>query len=586
MDRAKALGRESKLRTAIGRNIPFALEKSNFYMLPLILILGVLIVYPLLMVIFGSFKAGGPYTASAFSLKGYISAFSNSGTFNTLWTTIWLGVLRALMAMLLAVALAWILARTDTPWTRVLEVIIWIGFFLPVQPYIMAWVFLAGGPNSILNIALMKMFPFITSPPISVYGLGGIIWLTLLKYPSVIVLLITPAFRGMDASLEESSRMSGAGVVRTLTRVTLPILAPSLLAGFLMALIKIMESFEVEMLLGYNAGIFVYSTRVYALIGSLPADFPQGMALSTVFLAIIMVLIVMQWRLLRQKEFSTISGRGFAVRPSRLGKYKYLTLGILLVYILLAIVLPLGGMIVGSFSKMFGLVTSSSWTGSNWYHVLFREPNFWKAMKNSLVLGLSAGTIGMIGYALISYLVVRTKVAGRKAVDVITWLPWGVPTMVFALGMLWAYIGGLPLKFLYGTMTLLVLVQVVTNFPFGTQVMSGSMRQVGKELEESSRIHGGTWFQTFKNIVVPLLAPSFVSAWIVMFLLSFKDLTSIIFLYSSDTTPLSALMFNYWIYGEQTERAVVIGVIQTVVILLFAILSRWIGARQELVASA
>jgi iron(III) transport system permease protein len=305
------------------------------------------------------------------------------------------------------------------------------------------------------------------------------------------------------------------------------------------------------------------------------------MALSTVFLAMIMVLIGTQWRLLRQKEFTTVTGRGFATRPARLGRLKYVTLAIALFYVFLATILPLAAISIGTFTKYFGYFGGDPWTLDNWTHVL-GDSYFWFAMKNGLILAGVSATIGMVIYALISYIIVKTRARGRGVVDVLTWLPWGVPAMVLALGLLWAYIGGLPLKFLYGSMAILILVQVVIRMPFGVRVMSGGLIHLGKELEESARIHGASWFQTFRDIVVPLLSPAFISAWIVNFLMAFTDVASIIFLYSHRTMVLSVLIFQYWINGEDIELAAVIGVVQTFVVLVFALFSRWLAAKQEI----
>lgn len=553
---------------------------SDIFMAFLIALLGLLIIYPLIMVIYGSLKTGGPFIASPFSLQGYINAFSNVVTYRTLWTTIWLALVRAFLCLAVAVGLAWVVTRTDTPWRRFLEVAIWMTFFLPFQPYVMAWVLLLGGKSGIINAALINIFPWLKSAPLDVYSYGGIIWVAMLKFPSIIFLLITPAFRGMDASLEESSRMSGASTFTTLRCVTLPLLAPALLGAFLYALIRTMESFEIEMYLGYSSGIFVYTTRVYNLIGFAPSDYPQGMALSSIFLIIIMGLILLQWRMLGRKEFTTVTGRGFSTRPSQLGRLKYLTLAFLLLYVFIAMILPLGTMIVGSLLKSLHYFRGDDpWTLLHWQRV-FDDARVWHSLKNSLVIGLGAATLGMAAYSMVTYVIIKTKFRWRKIVDVITWLPWGMPGMVLSLGLLWAYIGGfIPMKFLYGTIWLMILVLVVIHFPFGCRVMTGSLIQLSKELEESSRVHGASWLQTFRHIIVPILRPSFFSAWIVIFIVALKDLDSIIFLYGPKTMPVSALIFDFWINEDEVEKAVVVGVILSFVVLAFALIGRLIGAR-------
>jgi len=544
-------------------------------MVALILLLGVLIVYPLVMVIFGSFKAGGPFVDAPFTIQGYQDAFSHPLTGQILWTTLWLGIVRAVLCLVIAIGLAWIVTRTDTPWRQFIETAVWVALFLPYLPYVISWILLAG-PNGLLNIALMNIFPWLESPPLNIFSYGGMIWVTILKWPAVIFLLITPAFRGMDASLEESSKMSGAGTLTTLHRVTLPVLAPALLAGFVYALIRIFESFEIEMLLGFSEGIFVFTTRVYMLITHAPTDYPQGMALSSVFLLLILGLILLQWRLLRGKQFTTVTGRGFATRVARLGRLRYLTLGLALSYIFVGVIMPLAAMVASSFQETLGFYGLETFTVRHWQYT-FSHPMVLDAIKNSLVMSVSTATFGVIAYVLVTYIVIKTKLWGRKVVDVISWLPWGVPGMVLALGLLWAYIGGLPFKFLYGSMFLLILVNVVVYFPFGCRVMTGPLYQLGKELEESSRVLGASWLQTFRHVVIPIMAPSIVAAWVVIFMLAMTVLTTIVFLFGPTTMPISALIFDFWLGGHEKVKAVTVGVLLTFVILLFALVGRWIA---------
>jgi len=545
-------------------------------MLLLILVLGILIVFPLTMVIYGSFKAAGPLWPSPFTLQGYQDAFTNINTYKTLGTTVWLAIVRAILCLFLAVCLAWIVTRTDTPWTKYLEVAIWMAFFLPFQPYVMAWILLAGGEKAILNVAITTLFPSIQSSPINIYSYGGIIFVAIIKFSAVVFLLITPAFRGMDASLEESSKMSGAGTFTTLRRVTLPVLAPALVAGFLFALIICMESFIIELYLGFDKGIFVYSTRVFALLGYSPADYPQAMALSTVFLAIMSLLIVMQWRMLRKKEFTTVTGRGFATRRMRLGKFRYLTLAFVLSYVFVAIVLPMITMILGSFTKSLNYFGPDWFTVNHWMNAL-SDTSVWRTLRTSMILGISVATLGLIVYSLISYIIVRTNLRGKNILDFISWLPWGVPSMVMALGILWGYIGVLPFRFLYGSLVLMILVLLVMQVPFGCRVMTGSLHQLAKELEESSRVSGASWFQTLRKIVAPILAPSFISAWVVILITAVKDLNSIIFLYGADTMPASVLIYQLWVSGQEMTKSVVVGVILSFIVLFFAVIGRWAG---------
>ena len=548
----------------------------------LTLLLAFLVVYPLFMLFYGSFKGGPPYAAENFTLKGYVDAYSSLETYRTLWTTLWLGALRTVLALALAVFLAWVVTRTDTPGKRWLEVTVWVQFFLPFQPIVMAWV-LIGSPNTgFLNQAVAQLFPG-HGPIVNIFSYGGIIWVSVIQWASIMFILITPAFRAMDAALEDSSRISGASGFATLRRVTLPILAPSIIGATVLAFVKIMESFEAELFLGYSQGIRVFSTQIYNLLYVDPPRYPQGMALSTVFLLVIFALIALQWKLLRNRQYITVTGRGYATRPTRLGRWKYLTLALVLVYFAVGVIVPFLSLLGGSFMRLFGILVQDPWTAKHWVGV-FSDPLFTRSLKNSLYIGLVSATVGMVLYAFIGYIVTKTRFAGRKALDFLSWLPWGVPGMVLAIAFLWAYVGGgIPLaRHLYGSIWLIIIVMMVKGLPLGVRVMNSSLVQLGNDLEESSRVLGASWFYTFRRVVAPLITPAFISAWIILFVLSVRDLVTVLLLAGTQSRPLAMLMFEYWVGGGQAEKAIVLGLIQTVVILAFAVAARIIGARREL----
>ncbi|MBI4288443.1 MAG: iron ABC transporter permease [Chloroflexi bacterium] len=554
---------------------------SRLAMIALLLFVAFLVVYPLVMLMFGSLRGGAPWDKLPFSIAGYQKAYSDLGTYEILATTIWLGLARTVLSLALAIFLAWVVTRTDTPLKRFLEVTVWVQFFVPYLPVILAWVLLASPRTGLINTFASGVFG-LEKPLFDIFSYGGIIWVSVIHQAAIIFILVTPAFRGMDASLEESSRVLGASRFATLRFITLPILKPAILAASMLAFIRLMESFETELILGYSKGIFVYTTRIYQLIFESPTDFPFGMALSSVFLIIIFALVLTQWRVLGRRQYVTVTGRGFAQRPTSLGRWKYLTLALVLFYFAVGVVLPLFALIMGSFMRIFGVALEDPFTLRHWQNTL-KDPLFWPSIKNSLYIGLGSATVGMFLYAFISYLITKTKLMGRQTLEILTWLPWGVPSVVLALGFLWAYVGGIPLPFsLYGTIWLIMLVMMVKGFPLGVRVMNGAMVQVSPELEESARVLGGSWLHSFRRILMPLVSPAFVSAWIVLFLLGIRELSTVLFLYSDASRPMSVLMFEYWNAGGYAEQGLVVGLIQTVIVLSFAIAARALGYRRDM----
>ena len=205
------------------------------------------------------------------------------------------------------------------------------------------------------------------------------------------------------------------------------------------------------------------------------------------------------------------------------------------------------------------------------------------AVKNTVILGAGVAIGGGLTYALISYVVSRTQLKGRGVLDFITWLPWAVPGLVLALGILWAYVGGIGMVLpfvLYGTLWIMILAIIVKEFPLGMRIMNASMVQFSKELEEAAWIHGASFLYSFRRIVAPLLKPAFISVLVVIFLAAIRDLVTVVLLYSPKSRVLSTLMLDYW-QADAQGRAMVVGLMLTTMVIIFAVLSRFLGGSRE-----
>lgn len=541
--------------------------------------MGLLVAYPLVMILYGGFWSSSPGAPGHLTLNNYVQGFAQPGVIKALLTTFWVGALVTLISSALGIAFAWIIARTNTPGRKWLEIGFWIYFFMPFMPMAISWVLLLGPEFGLVNQAL-KRLPFINHSTFNVYSYWGIIWAQVQISTSFIVLLVTPAFRRMEASLEESARMSGASTFTTLRQITVPILMPAITGVVFLSFIRSVESFESPLILGYPARIFVYTTKVYQLLEA-THQFGPAMAMTNVFLVVLLTLIFIQRRLLNRQSYTTIGGRGFTIRPASLGRWRYVTLAFCLTWMVVGTLLPLMTLIFGSFMKAFGVFVPEPFTMLNW-SMTFKDPYFWVALKNTMLLALITATGGMLLYTIIAYVGIKTLFRGRKALDFITWLPWSVPSMVLALGILWAYVGGVRLPFtLYGTLWIMVLALAVEAMPIGVRSMNAGLVQLSKELEESSRVHGATFLRTLRSIVIPLLAPTFVATWIIIFLGAARDLSTVILLYSPKSRLLSVLTMEYWT-GAMPERALVLGIITSAIALILALAARALGGRQDI----
>ena len=546
----------------------------------LLLVVGALTLVPVAYVLVESFDVAGTAEPYKFGLSSWIETFSNPRTLNSIGYSILLAV-RIPMGIVIAFCVAWLLIRVQVPGHAFIERALWFGFFLPVLPMTMGWILLLDSNYGLLN-GLLQRLPFIDGPVFSIYSATGIIWVHLsLSTVPVMVILLAPALRQMDAAIEEAADMCGSHILTTLRRITVPLIAPAVLTAFIFAFIRSLEVFEVEQLLGTPVGIQVYATRIYDLVTWDPPLYPQAMALSALFLAILFgIALAYQHFLSRLSGRATITGKGMRLQPRLRGKWAYVASGVLFVYVGESILLPLAILILGSFNRLFGFFfIPDPWTTSHWAAV-FASSDFTRATVNSIVLGLISGLLGTVFYALVAWVLVRTPIRGRDTVALLTWLPWAIPGLVLGVTLSNIMLNVPLVSALYGTMVPLVLAMLIKDMPIGVQMLRTALHQVSGELEESAQMSGAGFLRIFRRITLPLIAPMCVAVFLLMFMSTLRDISTVVLLASPGTRTLSLLMFQF-ATASRLESAAVIGVIIALISLLFTSIAFKIGIRMN-----
>jgi iron(III) transport system permease protein len=362
-------------------------------------------------------------------------------------------------------------------------------------------------------------------------------------------------------------------------------LAPAILASTALGFIRSLESLEIEMVLGIPAGIYVVPTKIWDYIHWEPPLYDRATALCSIFLVFIVFLIWLHRTALRGKEFTTVSGRSYMVRVFPLGRWRWLTCGFCMMFILIMIVLPLATLVMGTFMEFFGNFDMEEvWTVRHWTAV-FADPVFLRSLRNTLVLGFGAALGGTLLFALISYLIVRTRLPGRGVIDILSWLPWALPGVLISLALLWAVLGsGDYVKLIYGTVAVLVLAIIVKEMPLGTQIIKAGVLQISNELEEASSAAGATWAAGFRRILLPLLKPTMMAVGIIVFISAARDIPTVIFLATHQSRTLSLLMLDY-IADANKEKAAVLGVFLVFLIFAVLLIGRLLGFRRSSVRS-
>ncbi len=546
----------------------------------LVAVVALFTLVPVLYVLVQSFNVAADGEPFRLGLANWVETFTNVKTLDAIGYSILLAI-RVPIAIAIAFVIAWLLIRVQVPGHKFIEYTLWFGFFLPVLPITMGWILLLDPHYGMIN-KLLEGLPFIHGPVFSLYSVPGIVWVHLsLTTVPVMVILLTPALRQMDAAVEEAADMSGSRILTTLRRITVPLIAPAILTAFIFGFIRSLEVFEVEQLLGTPVGIQVYATRIFDLVTWDPPFYPQAMALSALFLGILLTIaLVYQHYVKRFQGQATITGKGVRLQPRLRTKWAYVATGVLFVYVGISILLPLTILILGSFNRLFGFFfMPHPWTAAHWAQV-FASPSFAQATANSILLGLAAGLLGTLVFALIAWVLVRTQIWGRQAISLLTWLPWAIPGLVLGVTLSSIMLNVPVVSALYGTIAPLVIALIVKDMPIGVQMIRTSLYQVSGELEESAQMAGAGFGRIFFRITLPLIAPMCVAVFLLMFMSTLRDISTVVLLASPDLRTLSLLMFQF-ATTSQFEQAAVVGVIIAVISLVFTAIAFRIGIRMN-----
>lgn len=529
----------------------------------LLLVVGSLILIPMGMLVWGSLRDGSPFVASNYTLEGYRSTIFSKETWEVAWTSAWMAVVRTAGAAGLAVFLAWAIHRTDIPMRGLIDKLVYARFFIPHLPVLMAWILLAAPRSGLIN-RFGTDYLGLSGPIFNIFSYEGIIITSILGWTNFLYIFISPAFMRMDRSLEEASAICGAGKFSTLRYITGPLLKPALLAVVLMAFIRMIESFETELLLGVPAGIIVFTTKIYLALQDEPPIYHIAMAFAMLLIVITIGLALIYRWMLGQQAYNTVSGKGYQPQPMRLGSFRWVVFALVLLYLFVDWVLPIGGLFLGTFMKIAG-VWEAGYTFSHW-QAAFAVPVFQRALVNTLIMGAVSATAAVLLCSLVGYVAIRTRYSGRRFLEHVTWLPWAVPGLVLSLGFFWAFVTIPVLRPLFGTIWIMVMLFIVRGFPLGTRIISASIMQVDKELEESARVSGARWIRMYFTILLPLIFPGIMAAWILLFTLAVRDLNGVILLYGARSEVLSTLIWRYQGEGGQLEIGYVYGVVQALLV--------------------
>jgi len=546
----------------------------------LLILLAFLVIYPLLMLVFGALSDSNPivdgFGAFRPSMKHFIDVLANENVHLAFFNAIVACGGGTILAVVIGLAFSWIVVRTNTPFKGFIAGASMIPLFVPPLVAGVAWGILGSPKTGLLNTSLKWMgidFRF------DFYSMSGLILVFGIYYAPYVYMFTASALRNMDPSLEEASEVSGASAFATLFTVTFPLIAPAILAGSLLSFVVMLGIYGVPAALGAPANISVLTTYIFKLTAWSPPLYNTAAAVAILLMVVTAILVWAQQRVLSGKSFATVAGKAFRPRALNLGRWRWFTFGLAVIYLFVVVILPTLALVIAAFRKFLFIkdfdalfdMRQYSWVHFN---AVFDNPLTMLSIWNTLKVGVITAVVGGALAFAIGYTVNRTQVAGRRWIDLLATLPVAIPGLVVGVAYLWAWIG-LP-GGLYGTLWILALAFVARFMPDTVKALSTSFLQIHKELEEAAWICGRGVLGTIRTVVLPLARPGVVASMTLLFVLAIRELGSSLFLYTSDTTVMAVLLLDYY-EGGNTGKTAAFSLVQTAILAALLSLTTWLS---------
>jgi iron(III) transport system permease protein len=544
----------------------------NIVILVVVAAIAYLSLAPLGFLLWRTFVRDGELTVSAFG-----DAYSAVGLGEMAFNSALFAFGTTVLAVGLGTLLAYLIVRTDVPFKPLMFAASLVPLIIPGILHTIAWIFLASPQIGVLNRWIIG--PLTGGRSFDVFSIWGMIFVEGLHLAPLVFLLMVAAFRSMDPALEESAIMSGAPLHTVFRRITMPLVRPALYASILIMAVRALEAFEVPALLGMPTGVWVFTSRIWRVLNALPPNYAEAGAYAISLLVITSLGVFWQTRLTkRARAYQTVTGKGFRPRPVRLGVWRWPATGLIVAYFVIAVVAPLAILAYASTQRFYSppSVAQLEFLTFDNYTAIFEHDDVRNALKNSMILGIGSATTVMLFMAVAAWLVVRTRLPGRWLVDNLAFTPLVIPGLVLGVALLFVYLR-VPLP-IYGTLWILFIAYFTRYMPYGMRYSSTSMYQIGRELEESAQTSGASWWQSFRRIIIPLLGPGLVAGWIYIVVVSVRELSSSILLYSPGNEVLSIVIWEQYQNGDLTELSA-LGMLMVGALVVLVAVAAKLGAR-------
>ena len=542
---------------------------ANLWVVLLLAILGFLVIYPILMLLLGSLTDTNPIvegiSLSHLSIANFLVVLSNPNVGEALLNTLIACGGGTAIAVMIGLFFSWIVVRTNTPFKGFIAAASILPLFAPPLVAGVAWAILGSPKTGLIN----TLFKWIGLDwRVDFYSLWGLVFVFGIYYAPYVYMFTSSALRNMDPSLEEAAEISGASAFATLFSVTFPLIMPAIVSGMLLSFIVMLGIYGIPAVLGSSTNLAVLTTYIFKLTNWSPPLYNTAAAVAIILMVVTGALVFLQNRVISGRSYTTVAGKAFRPRNLDLGRWRWFTFGLGIVYLLIVVVLPLLALIVAAFRKFMFIRDVNSLFDMRQYSMvhfnsIFDNPLTLRSIYNAVEVGVITAVVGGALAFAIGYTIHRTQVTGRRWIDLISTVPVAIPGLVVGVAYLWAWIG-IP-GGLYGTIWILALAFIARFMPDTVKALSTSFLQIHRELEEAAWVCGKGMFATIRTIVLPLARPGVIASMTLLFVLAIRELGSSLFLYTSNTMVMSVLLLDYY-EGGNLGKTAAFSLVQTVLL--------------------
>ncbi len=538
----------------------------------------IVVVIPMMMIIYNVFFSNGSFDLGM--LKRVLLDKENIGA---MLNTIIIAFAVTVLGTIVGLFFAWLLGRSDIPLKGLMRSLFNIPYMFPPFFGAMAWDLLLSSRGGYFNNWYMHVTGA-KSALFNINSIGGIIFVELSYYFPFVFMQVVSALERMDPTLEESARIAGAKQSYVIRKITLPLVKPAIASGALLILTSSLSHFGVPSILGFSQKIYTLPTRIYDLINRSSGDFQgirEGATLSILLVIVVMLALLLQRVVLKSGNYDIIKGKSMRPMLIHLHGAKWPLLIVSLLFLGLVVVVPLVMIFLVGLLKAYGLpLLPQNFSLKNYSDILMHNKMVTDSITNSLFLSVSAGVICMLFGVMIAYVITKIKPRGKGVLEVVSLLPYSIPGIVLAIGVILAWSGKLGIN-LYNSIWIILIAYLARYLAFSMKSASASLQQVHYSLEDAARNCGATHFEALRDVTIPLIRPAMISGFFLIFLPAMRELTTSVLLYGPYSRTLGVAIYSLKSDGYIVQASALASVAIVIIFVCNAIV-RWITGDRKL----